>query len=50
MKLSRQIDNAIDKIVPDEKTKLRRQIEDYLRKYCNLETMKEIAKILNIKH
>ncbi len=36
-------------MIPEEITKLRRRIEDYLRKYATVEQLVQIAGILGIK-
>ena len=37
-------------MTPEEQKHLRRKVEDYLRKYCTLAQLLEIARILGVKY
>jgi len=36
-------------MMPAEEKKLRRQIEDYLRKYCGINELRAVAELLGIE-
>lgn len=46
----KQENKPVSDKTPNQKTILRRRIEDCLRKYCNEEMLKKVADLLNVKY